>query len=176
MIDGPDDSTVILSIRKGETELFKELIYRYKDRVFAVVLARWGDRILAEEITHDAFVAAYLKLDTFRGESSFLTWVTRIALNRASRVYGKKKSFDGIPIPDGPITPVQEEERRQLRQRFQKCFEKLPERLQEVVSLIALGGYSYEEAHGVLDVPIGTIRSRLHEARLYMKVCMKDVL
>jgi len=176
MNNGSDDTTVILAIKRGDGERFKELIYKYKDRVFAVVLARWGDRLFSEEVTHDAFVTAYLQLHTFRGESSFLTWVTRIALNRASRVYGGRKSFENIPIPDGPLTPVEEGERRQLQERFRECFEKLPERLQEVLSLIALGGFSYEEAHGVIGVPVGTIRSRLHQARLQMKVCMKDVL
>lgn len=172
------DEQIIRVVLAGDKELFRELVARHKNLVFASILRQVGARDVAEDLAQQTFVRAYSGLQRFRFESQFSTWLTRIALNTtashfASRAFKESKlrtSYDETAhdVSVSEDADTQREERLRLV-RFQQALAALPTRLREPLVLCGLQEMSYQEAATVLNIPVGTIRSRLNHARLRMR-------
>ncbi len=181
--EGIEERELILLVQKGETEAFQPLVVSYKDKVFNLLLRSVHDFQAAEELAQDVFVKAYSGIGSFRFESTFSTWLTRIALNTLSTFltskYAKQRhvtdSFDdSLPSQDG--SPDEALMFRQRYAAFHRCYQRLSERLQRALLLVGLHALSYEESAEILEIPIGTVRSRLNQARLLVLQCMTKSL
>jgi RNA polymerase sigma-70 factor (ECF subfamily) len=158
----------------------EELFGRHHGEIYAYLIRMIRDPELAADLTQDAFVKAYRNLDSFRLESSFYTWLYRIAMNLAIDFVRKRRrretgGFDeGIATrdDDGGIAEVHHEdgpsrqlERKQLFGKIMDAMEQLPEDQRQVILLRELEGLQYKEIADVMGIPEGTVMSRLFYAR-----------
>jgi RNA polymerase sigma-70 factor (ECF subfamily) len=187
--DDLDDSDLVERVREGDTTAFRGLVERYQGRVYGMVYGMVRNREDARDITQDAFVKAYNNLDSFRLESSFYTWLYRIAMNLAIDHLRKRKrrgqtSFDeqvasrdadgGIDEAHHQDSPRKLLERQQLYARIMDAMEKLPEDQRQAVLLRELEGLSYKEIADVMGIPEGTVMSRLFYARKKLQRLLAD--
>ena len=174
------DGEMLRAVISGDGTAYRGLVEKYQGRVYSMVYGMVRNREDARDITQDAFVKAYKNLETFRLESSFYTWLYRIAMNLAIDFTRKRKrretnGFDeGIASrdEDGGIAdahheegPLRHLERKQLFGRIMDAMEKLPEDQREVILLRELEGLQYKEIADVMGIPEGTVMSRLFYAR-----------
>ena len=181
----PDDRSLVARARNGEHAAFEELFRRHQRRVYVVARNILRNDEDAFDIVQEAFIKAYRSLPRFKGESSFYTWLYRITTNlcidhgrRAKK--RKARSFEdertnieaggdpearaaaGLHVVVGPDEAVA---RKEIRTAFREALDELPEIHRTVIVLRELQGMSYAEMAEALDVPKGTIMSRLHHAR-----------
>jgi RNA polymerase sigma-70 factor (ECF subfamily) len=160
----------------GDTAAFGRLVGLYQDRLYNSLLRVVGED--AADIVQDAFVQAYVKLDTFRGTSAFYTWLYRIAFNLAmsharrqrntSSLDGMKSGWGSEPM-DGQPTPDVSVERREQVEVVHAALAELSTEYRTILVLREIDGCRYEEIAEILEVPVGTVRSRLFRARLQLR-------
>lgn len=166
---------------------FGQLVRAHQSRLYHFVLRNIGHPGDAEDIAQQAFVEAYRSMASFRGESELSTWLYGIAmnlvrnyLNRAPHRVRKYESDDVLEdMPDAGDGPERLTGRNQLMRALQTQIEQLPVELQQVFLLVAVDGMSYDEAAILFEIPVGTVRSRLHRARDTLKTrlgAFKDLL
>ena len=171
--------------RKGDRTAFGQLVDEYKDKIYNYVSRMLNDPYEAEDVTQEAFLRAYRSLSRFRGASSFHTWLYRIASNLAIDVVRKRKrqeptfsldepleSDDGEyerEIPDETGSPEDRTSTRETRVAVRRAIMDLPDKLRDVMILYELQGETYEDIADILDVPLGTVKSRLFNARNRLK-------
>jgi RNA polymerase sigma-70 factor, ECF subfamily len=169
---------------QGDGGAFDALVTLFSGRVFAVAFRMLGDRAEAEDLSQEVFVALYHALPTFRGESRLSTWIYRITRNRClnrlkflkRRHVGHHADIDdpavarGVSDPEtevrGARAPDKKLEGRELRDLLEKHLRDLPEEQRALVILRDLEDLSYEEIAEVTGLPLGTVKSRLHRARM----------
>lgn len=170
----PAEGLAVRRLRRGDGRAFEELVVAHQDRVFRLVLRMLGDAAEAEDVSQEVFVAVHQALPRFRGDSRLSTWIWRIAKNQA---INRLKSRERHETEDLATTPedqlgehkplpdaiVDEHERRIAVQR---AVARLEPHARLVVALRDLEGLSYEEIAEILEEPLGTVKSRLHRARL----------
>jgi len=180
-----DDAQLIDETLAGKPAAFGQLVEKYQDRLYNTMVHVAGSAEDALDVVQDAFVQAFLKLDTFRQSSAFYTWLYRIAFNLAithrrrrrptlsveqARESGGQEPIDDQPSPEARIED--DERARQVR----RAIAGLGEEHRTVLILREIDGCCYETIAEMLDVPIGTVRSRLHRARLQLREELKGVL
>jgi RNA polymerase sigma-70 factor, ECF subfamily len=171
-----DDAPLIAATLAGDSAAFGRLVGLYQDRLYNSLVRVVGED--ADDIVQDAFVQAYLKLDSFRGSSAFYTWLYRIAFNLAmshARRGKKTASLDGLkdgwgseptdhqPAPDAGL------ERREDVELVQTALAELNTEYRTILVLREIDGCRYDEIAEILDLPVGTVRSRLFRARLALR-------
>lgn len=173
-----DDASLIAATLAGDTAAFGRLVQLYQDRLYNSLLRVLGSADDAADIVQDAFVQAYVKLDSFRGGSAFYTWLYRIAFNLAMshlRRGHKEASLDqmksllGSEPADGQPTAdagVLQQERADL---VHAALAELSIEHRQILVLREIEGCRYDEIAEVLELPVGTVRSRLFRARLEMR-------
>lgn len=175
---GADDRTLIERSRGGESAAFGELVTRYQDRLFNTLVRVCGDVEEARDVAQEAFVQAFVKLESFQGKSAFYTWLYRIAFNTAISRRRRRKptaSLDeardaaGVEPADPDAQPEANLERAEQAVQVQAALATLSEEHRTVLVLREIDGRDYETIGQMLDVPVGTVRSRLHRARLQLK-------
>ena len=169
--------------RAGDAAAFSEIVRLYEGPVFRAALAVLGSREEAEEAAQDAFVAAFRRLNTFRGDSSLKTWLVTIAWRKAltrrrrlrfrSLYAANPRSSDEGNLVDVAADPAKGAQdmvlTRELRQQIAKLIQRLPGKLRDPLLLIAGGQHTYEEAAAILGVPVGTAKWRVAEARRVLR-------
>jgi RNA polymerase sigma-70 factor (ECF subfamily) len=172
--DGPpgDSPAFLARLRRGEARAFEELVIAHQHRVYGVALRMLGDRAEAEDAAQEAFVRAHRALPEFRGESRLSTWlyaiVARLCLSRLDA--RRRRLAEPDPsvlerLADPAADPAGAAERGEVTAALHQALGELGEERRIVVVLCDLEGLSYEEIARVLEVPVGTVRSRLHRAR-----------
>jgi RNA polymerase sigma-70 factor (ECF subfamily) len=179
-----DDLSLVQACRDGRTEAFGVLVERYQCRLYPTILRLVGSAEDAEDILQDAFVRAFEKLDQFQGESSFYTWIYRIAVNLALSGHRRRRVRFATPRPGRrpPVCrglhPVDESveadpavhlERAERERIVEAALNRLGPEHRAVVVLKDFDGRRYEEISAILDIPVGTVRSRLHRARCELR-------
>jgi RNA polymerase sigma-70 factor (ECF subfamily) len=170
------DRALLARLRRGDERAFTELIRRHQDRVFDLGYRMLGDRQEAEDLSQEIFVAVHRGLKTFRGDSKLSTWIFRVAKNHCLNrlVYlrrhgaGRTQGLDEGPEPTvdpAAARPDRQLERRERRAILERALAELDEAQRMIVVLRDIEGLDYEEIAGVLDEPLGTVKSRLHRAR-----------
>jgi RNA polymerase sigma-70 factor (ECF subfamily) len=174
------DTLMLQAVIRGDDTAYRGLVEKYQGRVYTMLYGMLRNREDARDITQEAFVKAYRNLGSFRLESSFYTWLYRIAMNLAIDFTRKRKrreasGFDeGVAARDndGSIAEIHHEdspsktlERKQLYGRIMDALELLPSDQKQVILLRELEGLSYREISDVMDIPEGTVMSRLFYAR-----------
>ncbi len=170
---------VLDAVRSGQSTKFEDLVLAYQNRLFAAMLAVLGNRQDAEDVTQEAFTKAFLKLNAFQAKSSFFTWLHRIAFNLAidlrrrdarSRSIGKvSMEIASDELRSAEPSPLDATEQNETQQKIYAALAMLDPERRSVITLRDLQGMDYSEIAQVLEIPIGTVRSRLHRARLELR-------
>lgn len=180
-----DDSQLIDQALKGQTEAFGQLVLKYQDRLYNTVFHMVGHAEDARDIVQEALVQAFLKLDTFQHHSAFYTWMYRIAFNVAITHRRRRRpvaSMDHLreTSPIEPVDcgddPAEALDRKQRCDQVRQAIARLEKDYRAVLVLREIDGCCYETISKILDMPIGTVRSRLHRARLQLREELKGML
>jgi RNA polymerase sigma-70 factor (ECF subfamily) len=177
------DARLIDQTLNGDCQAFGQLARRYQNRLYNTIVHVLNSREDAEDIVQDTLVQAFVKLDTFRAQSSFYTWLYRIAFNYSITKLRRKKEvnvdyrdesappvYDHGDPPDGHL--LRDERARRVRQ----ALSVLPDEYRAVLVLRELEDCGYADISEILDLPIGTVRSRIHRARSQMRYELQDLL
>jgi RNA polymerase sigma-70 factor, ECF subfamily len=176
MLVGPQsmepDETLIARTLDGELAAFEQLVERHREIVFRVA-ARIVGPDDAEDISQDTFLRAFHRLDQYRGTASFRTWLLQITQNTAlnALAWARRRPTDTASEPPemadrDPIRqPAMELERRERQQRLEFKLTALRPEYRSLLVLRDLEGLSYEEIAEVLEMPLGSVKGRLHRAR-----------
>jgi RNA polymerase sigma-70 factor (ECF subfamily) len=178
-----DDNRLIDEALAGRPEAFGQLAARYQDRLFHAMTHISGSQDDARDVVQDALVQAFLKLEDFHRASAFYTWLYRIAFNVAAGRWRKVKnlhSLDGAAaraiVADQAPRPGASLEQQETVAQVQAALQALAEEYRTVLVMREMDGCDYETIAAVLDLPVGTVRSRLHRARTQMRELLKEVL
>ncbi len=181
----PDDDAAVQRARAGDLEAFNELVLRHQDAAFNVAYRLLGDPDTAADVTQDALIAAYRKLDTYHS-GSFRAWLLRIVSNRCLDELRRVKrhrtdylddlapdSDDGALIPSPLPTPEQAAQQNELHRLIQDCINALGADQRAALVLCDVQGLSYQEIAESTQTHIGTVKSRLARARAAMRACLQ---
>ena len=184
-----DDQALIERCRNGDVAAFEPLVQKYRDRVWRLAFNVLRDREDAWDATQEAFVRAWQALASFRGQSAFYTWLFRIVVNVASdrvrqrAARGRAFGTERVPeedweraMVDQGAAPDDEARRAEERERITRALAALPEHHRTIIMLSDLEGLSYREMAEVLDIPMGTVMSRLHHARKRLRDVLGPML
>jgi RNA polymerase sigma-70 factor (ECF subfamily) len=183
------DVDLVARARRGDPAAFGELVDRHRSAVYRAALAALGSPADAEDAAQDAFLLAYRRLDSFRGDASFKTWLLTItwhqAINRRRsltsvwrRMVAPKTEDDAeaavAGIASGEPSPEQAAEQEQLRRGIREAIRALSPKLRDALLLAQAGDYSYDEIGAMLRVPTGTIKWRVSEARRVIRKMLEE--
>ena len=171
-----NDINIINLVKKGDVKAFDILVVKYQDRLVYSVYKFCNDFELSQDIAQEAFVKAFRNIDKFRGDSSFYTWIYRIAINTAKNYFSNKSRgaetynedildnalSDMSLNSDNPETLLAAEE---MKDAINQAFQDLPDEIRSTLSLREYDGLSYEEIAKVQNCPIGTVRSIIFKGR-----------
>jgi RNA polymerase sigma-70 factor (ECF subfamily) len=172
------DARLVEAAQEGDRDAFGDLVRRYQDRLFNTMLRIAGSREDAADAVQDAFVQAYLKLETFRGDAQFFTWLYRIAMNvalsrrRRMRAIGSldaAKDCAGEEPVDATNSPGERLLVQEQVEQVQSALADLGEQHRKILVLREMEGCSYELIADILELPVGTVRSRLFRARMQLR-------
>jgi RNA polymerase sigma-70 factor, ECF subfamily len=173
-----DDHRLIAECLGGRGDAFGDLVRRHQDRLFNTVYRLLGNAEDARDVVQEAFLHAYQALDTFKGDSLFFTWLYRIAVNTAITWKRKRRAVLSLSPGLHEAEPADVSERgrpgfaleqAEEERRLQQALNRLSPEHRAVLILKDIEGEKYESMADLLGVPIGTIRSRLHRARLELR-------
>ncbi|KIL51785.1 RNA polymerase sigma factor SigW [Jeotgalibacillus soli] len=179
----------IKQVLKGDQNAFGEIVEIYKDKVFHVCFRMLGNRQEAEDISQDAFIRAYINIHTFDIDRKFSTWLYRIATNLCiDRIRKKKPDYyldaevtgtEGLTmysqIPVDERLPEEEVESMELQDTIQKEISKLPDKYRSVIVLKYIEELSLKEISEILDLPLGTVKTRIHRGREALRKQLRTV-
>jgi RNA polymerase sigma-70 factor, ECF subfamily len=176
-----DDARLIADCLQGNAAAFGVLVRRHQDRLFNTVYRLVDNAEDAQDVVQEAFLSAYQSLHSFHGDSAFFTWLYRIAVNTAISHRRKQRAMvriDGSRDGEAAIDPLDPSETNrpgfaleqvEQEQRVARALARLSPEHRAVLVMKDMEGQKYETMADVLGVPIGTIRSRLHRARLELR-------
>ena len=178
--DAPaDERALIKQAQRSDARAFEGLYKMHVDRVYGICLRMTGNVSEAEDCAQDAFIQAWNKMDKFRGDSAFYTWLYRIAINTAKNYLvsrSRRPPGSDVEIEDaeyyasgGALHEIETPESAlfgaELKQVVERAIKNLPEDLRTAVTLREFDGLSYEDIADIMDCPVGTVRSRIFRAR-----------
>jgi RNA polymerase sigma-70 factor, ECF subfamily len=174
------DAECVKRVQRGDTESFEILVRRYQKTTFNLIYRFVGDYDEATETAQEVFLSAYKSIQQFRGDASFSTWLYRIAFNHASTrrqsLHNKLKREvaldDTVILVDGGADPAASAERREIQQCVQQALNSLDRDDAQIILLRDLQDVRYEDIAETLDVPVGTVKSRLHRARQALRASL----
>jgi RNA polymerase sigma-70 factor (ECF subfamily) len=178
------DAELVRRARDGDVEAFGELVERNQDQIYNALYHLDGSEHDAEDVAQEVFLKAYGAISGFRGDAKFSTWLYGIMLNTVRNVWRSQKRrnvirlderFDDDDQPRPELeadqeTPAEAAVRDERVAAVRTAIAELDEELREILVLRDIRGFRYEELADVLGVPRGTVKSRLHRARLALKV------
>lgn len=183
--DPSSESELVAAVVAGDTDAYGTLVECYQDRLYHALWGILGSPEDARDVAQEALVQAYLKLNSFRAESRFYTWLYRIAMNLALSYQRRKRptmSMDQVREQTGsePVDRQVGPEGMALRQeqieQVWAALDRLPCQAREILVLRELEGCSYETIGEILELPVGTVRSRLFRARLQLREQLQGML
>jgi len=180
-----DDGTLVDRVRGGDVAAFEPLVEKYRQRVYRLAFNVLRNQEDAWDVAQEAFIKAYKALPAFRGQSAFYTWLFRIVMNVAhdkarqrgaqGRAFGTERVTEEEwerTMPDPGEDPGAAALRAEQRARITQALETLPEHHRAIIMLSDLEGLSYREIADVLSIPMGTVMSRLHNARKRLRAAL----
>ena len=160
------DRELVSRVAEGDGEAFRSLYERFADRVLRYAFTILRNRHLAEEVTQETMVAVWKGAGRFAGRSKVSTWLFGIARNRSYDLVRKEER--GKRLPDTPMISPDPAKGILLQQKVVEAMNTLPDDQREVVFLTFYEGLSYAEIAGILDIPQGTVKSRMFHAKRKM--------
>jgi RNA polymerase sigma-70 factor, ECF subfamily len=177
------EASLIARAQDGDLSAFEQLSGAYADRLFMLLLRLLGDRGEAEDVAQEVMLRAWQAIARFRGQSSYFTWLYRIAVNEASRALEKRaRRPPGLPIGADELQlpasaahePSRQAEISELRQALGQALAQLPPVLRTAIVLRDVEGFSTQEAAEIAGVSQAAFKSRLHQARLRVRAAIGD--
>jgi len=182
------DHEMVRAVLDGDATAYRGLVERYQGRIYGVVYGMVRNPEDARELSQEAFVKAYRNLSRFRFGSSFYTWLCRIAMNvsidhlRRMKKRRTEQFDEGIASRDAGVIslahhradPDRTLERKRLRERIFSAIDTLPDDQRQVIILREIDGLSYKEIAAVMEIPEGTVMSRLYYARKKLQAALRD--
>lgn len=179
----------IMQVLKGDQSAYGEIVEIYKDKVFQLCYRILGNRHEAEDMAQEAFIRAYVNIASFNIDLKFSTWLYRIATNLCiDRIRKKKPDYyldaevsgtDGLTmysqIASDTILPEDEVENLELQETIQREITKLPEKYRSVIVLKYIEELSLNEISEILDIPLGTVKTRIHRGREALRHQLRNV-
>ena len=189
---GSEDAALVIALKAGSEEAFGVLIAQYSQPLYSLIARSLQDPADAADMTQEVFIKVFRSIRSFHGESSLRTWLYRIALREASnqrRWWSRHKRQEltidapmasaesdegeglclGATLMDGNCSPEEQAERSEMKMRVEDSLRKLPEAYRTVVILREMEGFCYEEIADLLDVKVGTVKSRLMRGRAALR-------
>ncbi|KUP04478.1 RNA polymerase sigma factor SigW [Bacillus coahuilensis m2-6] len=179
----------IKQVLKGDQNAFGEIVELYKDKVFQICYRMVGNRHEAEDLAQEAFVRAYVNIHTFQQTRKFSTWLFRIATNLCiDRIRKKKPDYyldaevagtEGLTLysqvaAEGKL-PEEEVETLEMEEQLQREISKLPDKYRSVIILKYIEELSLQEISDILDLPLGTVKTRVHRGREALRKQLKTI-
>ena len=186
-----EDLVLVNRARKDDSSAYDELIRRYQERIYATVYHMTSNHEDANDITQETFIKAYRALSSFKGDSSFYTWIYRIAVNKTINFLKTRKNrvhmslndldFNAENDPDlvalvSDKTPRRDLNLAELQEKLNEAMQKLSEVHRLVVTLHDVQGLSHDEIAKIIGCNVGTVRSRLFYARQQLQGTLADYL
>lgn len=180
-----DDLPLVQAARRGDSAAFGQLVRKYQDRLASSLLYVCGSHQEAEDVAQEAFVQAFVKLESFAGDSAFYTWLYRIAMNAAISRRRKRRGAESVEetreqTGREPQDGGEQAEERLLREEravlVRRALGLLSDEHRAILVLREVEGCDYDQIAAILGLPVGTVRSRLHRARLQLKEQLDVVL
>jgi RNA polymerase sigma-70 factor (ECF subfamily) len=187
-----DDHALVALVRGGQREAFRHIMQRCNQRLFRVARSVIGEDSEAEDVVQESYMRAYNKLDSFRGDSTLLTWLTSIVLNEARGRLRKRHTMVGleqidaapmennriIPFPSkfGSEDPAASTARAQIRYLLEHAIDKLPDAFRTVYVMREIEECTVEETASQLGIKPETVKTRLHRARRQLRSSLQDTL
>jgi len=187
-----DDAILVAQAQRGDAGAFGRLVERYQDALFNGIYRMVSQREDAEDLAQEAFVKAFRGIASFEGRSSIYTWLYSIAINLVisfRRKTGSTRRLNPLPLHEGSDgsgwrldvaddcePPDGAAERRELRERIEQAIQDLDDDYRLVVVMRDIEGFDYDTIAELLGCPQGTVKSRLHRARVVLREQLKDLL
>jgi RNA polymerase sigma factor (sigma-70 family) len=186
-----DDETLVARTQKGDSAAFDVLVGRYKERLYATVYHMTSNHEDANDLVQDTFIKAFKSIASFRGHSSFYTWVYRIAVNRTINFLKRRKNRNQYSLDDlessiqtdpdlvemmSHVTPRREAGLTELQEKLNEALQKLSEPHRAVVTMHDIQGMTHADIAKVLKCSEGTVRSRLFYARQQLQGLLSEYL
>jgi RNA polymerase sigma-70 factor (ECF subfamily) len=187
------DKLLLDRYRQGDDRAFDDIVRRYHEPIFRRVFGLLRNHEDAEEVTQDTFLRARRGLETFRGDAAFSTWLYQIATNLAHNRYWfwwRRRRHDAVSLdgavsagseltlaevlPDEAPNPGQEAVTRELVERVEAAMQQISPSHREILTLRNVKDLSYEEIAALLDLSLGTVKSRIARARDALKQALGD--
>ncbi len=177
--DPKSDEELVRSYLEGDQKAFEELVIRYEATIINMAYRLLGNRSDASDVCQEVFVLLMRKIGSFRGEAKFSTWLYRVSLNachdharRLKRHFSLSES-PGEDLPeieqrlpdDGLHSPEESLERAEIQDVVRQAIARLPYKFKEVIFLHDISDFNYKEVAEILDISLGTVKSRLNRAR-----------
>lgn len=189
--DPVEDRVLVKRAQDGDMSSYDSLIRRYQERVYATIYHMTSNHEDANDLTQEAFIKAYKALRSFKGDSSFFTWVYRIAVNKTINYLKARKNKIHLSLNDldfntehdpeivafvSDKTPRRDLNLSELQEKLNEAMQKLSDTHRLVVTLHDVQGLSHEEISKIMDCNTGTVRSRLFYARQQLQAHLTDYL
>jgi len=189
--DAAEDQKLVKRARGGDLESYDELVRRYQERIYATIYHMTANHEDANDLAQETFIKAYQALNSFKGDSSFFTWVYRIAVNKTINFLKQRKNkthmslndldFNAEHDPDlvalvSDKTPRRDVNLIELQEKLNGAMQKLSEIHRLVVTLHDVQGLSHEAISKIMGCNTGTVRSRLFYARQQLQAYLSDYL
>lgn len=191
VLDQTDEQRLVRCAQQGDLLAYDELVRRYQERVYATVYHMTANHEDATDLAQEAFIKAYRALKSFKGDSSFFTWVYRIAVNRTINFLKQRKRRSHMSLNDLDLNaehdpdlvaliseknPRRDLNLSELQEKLNEAMQKLSHVHRLVVTLHDIQGLSHDEISKIMDCNTGTVRSRLFYARQQLQAYLSDYL
>ncbi|MDH7501769.1 MAG: sigma-70 family RNA polymerase sigma factor [Verrucomicrobiota bacterium] len=185
------DAVLVARAKRGDLDAYDELVRRYQERIYSAMYHMTSNHEDASDLTQESFIKAYRALKSFKGDSSFFTWLYRIAINKAINFLKQRKhvhemSLDDIDLnaehdPDivaliSEKTPRRQAALSELQVRLNEAMQKLSEPHRLVVTLHDIQGLPHEEIGRIMNCNVATVRTRLFYARQQLQAYLSDYM
>jgi RNA polymerase sigma-70 factor (ECF subfamily) len=192
-----EEATLVAELQAGSERAFSQLIAQYHQPLYSLIARSLQDPSDASDITQEVFIKVFRNIGSFHGDASLRTWLYRIALHEASnqrRWWSRHKRHEltmespycprceadaegealslGATLADQGCSPFEQAAQRQLRERVEAALRQVPEAFRTVVVLRELEGFTYEEIADILQVNLGTVKSRLTRGRAALRALL----
>ncbi len=190
--EADDDWSLVRRVQAGDVAAFDQLITKYRARIYGVVYNLTSNREDAADLTQDVFIKAFQSIHRFQGQSSFFTWIYRIAINstlshlrknRARTFFSLEKVDGNDPVSRELLDALtdktghdRETYIRELQEKLNEAMQRLSIKHRTVVTLFEIDGLSHQEIAEITDCSVGTVRSRLHYAKQLLQAELQSYL
>lgn len=172
------DAELLERFHRGDERSFEELMRRHEDRIFAVCLRTLGNREDALDATQETFLTLYRKSRTFRGRSSLATWLYRVAVNVCYDRLRKGRRHPTVPLDDltepADTDTAAAFDTAELRPDVERALAELPPSFRIAVTLFDLEDLPLDEISQILDIPVGTVKSRIYRGRRLLADALRN--